>query len=131
MNNNKVNLFEDRGSENQRSTQTKSSHSIDLIKKEDANNSICKIKEQLLSYIAVNDIALNCKRKIVNPLLQQIKSGVDVIVITTSFFKHNTQLWTWIKKNYSCKVTEICIRFALEELFGIILSSQKIKVIKS
>jgi hypothetical protein len=122
---------EDRDLVNQRSTQTKSSHSTNLSKKEDANNSIYKIKEQLANYISVNDCDLNCKRKIVNPILQQIKSGLDVIVISISFFKYNKQLWTWIKKNYSCKETELCIRFALEELFGINLSNQKIKVIKS
>ena len=82
-------LFEDRGLGNQRSTQTKSSHSTDLTKKGDTNNSICKICEKLLKYFAVNGFKNKHNRKLFNILLQQIQDSLDVIVIPLSFFKHD------------------------------------------
>jgi hypothetical protein len=80
---------EDRGVGNQRSTQTKSSRSTDLTKKEDANNSICKKCEKLLTYFVVNGYRLNRKGQVVNLLLQQIQTGLNVIVISLSFFKND------------------------------------------
>ena len=120
---------EDRGLVNQRSTQTKSSQPTALIKKEDANNPICKICEKLLMYFAVNGFKIKLDRKLYNFLLQQIQNGLDVIVIPLSFFKHDRQLWIWILQTSATNL-EIHLKVVLGEQFGKRLSNFQNKCVE-
>ncbi len=121
-------LFEDRGLPNQRSNQTKSSMSTNLTNKDDTHNSISPIQKKLLNYIAVNGFALTRNRELVNPILQQIQNGLDVIVIPFPFFKYDKQIWVWLI-SASNKEKEFHIIAALEVLFEVNLSNRRIMVI--
>jgi hypothetical protein len=97
MKNEKILFDKDRVLPNQRSSyQTKSRISTNLTKKEDTNNYISNHQEKLSNYIAVNCFRLNHERQLVDSFSQQIKNGLNVIVIPCSFFKYDKQLWVWI-----------------------------------
>jgi hypothetical protein len=121
-------LFEDRGLGNQRSYQTKVNMSTNSTKKEDTNNSFCKIQKKLLDYFAVNEFTLNRKKEAVNPLFHQIQNDLNVIVIPIRFFKHDKQIQMWII-NTPNKEREFHLIAVLEALFDISLSDFKIMVI--